>query len=731
MGFTKKWFRTGKHLKLDEERAAKGLNNDRERFATREKDEGDLFGVRALEAGFFGGVAQSRPSSPTPSYVLSPSTTIVNWGDRGTLGSLSASSSTTDLPGTSIAGPKTATTKPSPLRLEASESDLRGRVSSAANVGGIGGTYMPPLPSSRSLRSDSPAMGASTGGWVSPLDVHFSRPTTPAGPPRPISFLPKLNFPDTSKTALFVPTPSGSLGGLQSEVASIVGSEISTTSRKVVEAPAPYVPITQRGRPKLPGTQTDYASSRPGSSARSIIPTGSAEDKSEPTLSNPTVEGNKSPTPPLPSTPSFPLPVDPDLFPEDDRPWDNSNKDKAVIRDSLVTKKSVSVYQPPAPGETIPGVNAHNSVNSIAASSMYSINTEVPELPKELQGHSRTRSRSASTTQQSRSRSRSTSTSASHSRASSTHSLARTKDSVRRKFRKSSQEREHRHSRDRDQIHFDPSSHRRNRSGSVQGRAVDFDHPRESPFSNSNAASTHSTSSSTSSFESAVQKQGKDTAPKQQPGLAVSSVADAERLSVIQSFNRGRSTSEVSQNSIGDFYDSYYRQSIVAQRVSTFSQNKQPSQVSVVSQGPGPNDVRPALLRGSDGLLVSRNESGQWMGGMNMTADSNRPAAPRGPMNFNGPRGPPPRQGPNSMNGGRGPPARGPVNFNGLRGPVRQGGENGSNDGDFEGINLTMGRRAPPPPVGTLGLAGQTIQEMPSPATGSPVMDSDRFPSRI
>jgi hypothetical protein len=45
----------------------------------REKDEGDLFGIRAIEAGFFGGVAQSRPTSvnatPIPSRPTSPALT--------------------------------------------------------------------------------------------------------------------------------------------------------------------------------------------------------------------------------------------------------------------------------------------------------------------------------------------------------------------------------------------------------------------------------------------------------------------------------------------------------------------------------------------------------------------------------------------------------------------------------------------------------------------------------
>jgi len=43
------------------------------------------------------------------------------------------------------------------------------------------------------------------------------------------------------------------------------------------------------------------------------------------------------------------------------------------------------------------------------------------------------------------------------------------------------------------------------------------------------------------------------------------------RLSV-NGFGRGRSASEASQGSIGEFYDSYYRQSTMAQRASVVAQ---------------------------------------------------------------------------------------------------------------------------------------------------------------
>lgn len=707
-------------MKLDEVKA-KGLANDKERLNQREMDEGDLFGVRALEAGYFGGVAQSRPSSPTPSttpsYKLSPSTTVVNWGDRSTQPN-SASSSTTDLASTAI--PKTAKTKPSPLRMEAGDTNLRVASDNTASVGGKGGAYIPPQSSSRSLRSESPALGK-PAGWVSPLDVHFSRPTTPSTPtaPRPTSFLPKLNFPDSGKNALTVPASGAS--GIHSETASIIGSDISATS-KTTEAPAAPVPIAQRGRPLSPAAiyQQHNPSPAAHNGSRSIFPASGASNERSSNSSGPKA---KKPTSPISQMPTpFQLPSDPDLFSEDDRPWDSkpdSSEERAVIRDSIVSKQRVSVYQPPGPNEQLTG---HAHMNSIAASSVNSIQSEnrtVPDFPKELQSHTRNRSRSVSTANRDRSRSRSTSTGGkSHSRSSSVYSIARTMDSVRH-ARKHSTERDHRRSRDRDQIHFDPSSRSRNRSGSVQGRAVDFDHPRESPFSNANTTSNHSHSSSASSFESAVQKQNKDVTPKRQPGLAVSSILQQQqpdRLSVAPSMGRGRSASEASQNSIGDFYDSYYRQSIVAQRISAIAQNQQ---AQTVPSGQVPNgETHPGLRQESDGLVATRNESGQWIGGVNVNNTSMKQPT-RGPMNFNGPRGPPPRQGLNPMNGGRGPPARG----------LKYGGDKTSEGEDAGGINTTIGRRVPPP-LGFNGIAGQTIKEMPSPGMSPPGV-AERFPSHI
>jgi hypothetical protein len=66
-----------KHIAKQDEEAQKNANLPQDmNEKLREKDEGDLFGIRAIEAGFYGGVAQSAPvsraGSPTGSRAGSP-----------------------------------------------------------------------------------------------------------------------------------------------------------------------------------------------------------------------------------------------------------------------------------------------------------------------------------------------------------------------------------------------------------------------------------------------------------------------------------------------------------------------------------------------------------------------------------------------------------------------------------------------------------------------------------
>lgn len=64
----------------------------------REKDEGDYFGVRALEAGFYAGVAQSAPNSRANSVVGSPFMSTSTLVGGGALSKDSMNNSVTTLP---------------------------------------------------------------------------------------------------------------------------------------------------------------------------------------------------------------------------------------------------------------------------------------------------------------------------------------------------------------------------------------------------------------------------------------------------------------------------------------------------------------------------------------------------------------------------------------------------------------------------------------------------------
>ncbi|KAF2993439.1 hypothetical protein E8E13_001326 [Curvularia kusanoi] len=84
-GFVKVFFDRRKlnaNIKKDAEAATVKEDTVELTANQREKDEGDLFGIRAIEAGFYAGVAQSRPTSRAGSIVghpnLSSSTLVAN-----------------------------------------------------------------------------------------------------------------------------------------------------------------------------------------------------------------------------------------------------------------------------------------------------------------------------------------------------------------------------------------------------------------------------------------------------------------------------------------------------------------------------------------------------------------------------------------------------------------------------------------------------------------------------
>ncbi|KAF8854294.1 hypothetical protein BDZ45DRAFT_45135 [Acephala macrosclerotiorum] len=636
--------------KADAEAAAKA--SDKEKLvAKRKMGEGDYFGVRALEHGYFGGVAQtSRPSSPASVYKLDPNAKLVDWGQVNKLRSDSSSvgsstfdflaernSSTSSLPTGS-----TTIKKPSPLRLQPSLADIHGKQAhNMSSVGGMGGNFLPPPSSPRSTRAPSPLFKEEkSSSWVSPLDVHFSRPTTPS---RPTSYLPKLQFPlEFGKSESSVPLPD--FNGPKSEIASIVSTEVSVPPKEI------YADFAQQGFAKSPTLSTF---SKQETFVQS--PTASTfSKKAPPKVKSPTFSAfSHQPTPSPPArlslkgmfdteeTPvrspkddfskTFQLPlvplddlaprqpaINPDRFPANNNPWNptspvrdsilnksrhaptasDSNQwtlpsptlpdsmmdsewqpsENAVVRASIVSKQRVSVIRKPhqqSQDFSVQFSEHRNRTHSVAASSMYSTRTSIlePEEAAKRQSHARTRSQSSEARHSIRERANS-----SHKRTSS-RSLSRTRDSVResRTSQSFKSATSNRRSRERDQLYFDPTSHSRNRSGSIQGRSVDFDQPRESPFSNSNQIG-HSASSSVSSSASSLSRSEASQKPmalhtQHQANTSASlappiparthpfQIQDPDRLSIAHPQMRGRSASEASQNSIGEFYDSYYRQS--------------------------------------------------------------------------------------------------------------------------------------------------------------------------
>lgn len=79
---------------------AAGAHEERVELNKREPDEGDLFGIRAIQSGFFGGVAQSRPSSLAESNSPegSSSNTLLGSHASPKLAAQSPMSSVTTLP---------------------------------------------------------------------------------------------------------------------------------------------------------------------------------------------------------------------------------------------------------------------------------------------------------------------------------------------------------------------------------------------------------------------------------------------------------------------------------------------------------------------------------------------------------------------------------------------------------------------------------------------------------
>jgi hypothetical protein len=123
-----------------------GRKEDQVELNTREEDEGDLFGVRAIEAGYFAGIPQSRPGSAAGSISGAPSlstNTLVGSPASPKIKAQSATSSVRNLPlahastcspadpssllaSSSLSPPNRKS--PPTIKLRPSEAELNGRI---------------------------------------------------------------------------------------------------------------------------------------------------------------------------------------------------------------------------------------------------------------------------------------------------------------------------------------------------------------------------------------------------------------------------------------------------------------------------------------------------------------------------------------------------------------------------------------------------------------------------
>ncbi|KAK2624668.1 hypothetical protein QTJ16_005861 [Diplocarpon rosae] len=430
---------------------------DEEKLAGKQVGEGDLFGIRALEHGFFGGVSQTRSSSSTPLYALSPSTTVVDWERTGHLATSSASSSVLALPQCPAPPTNLGNKKQKPFLLGLQPSNAKGDNGGskldASTAGAKGGSYMPSSSYPLSPKSTSPTDISFEKGkspvWISPLDLQLNRPSTLRS--RPALYLPNLQF----------------------------NGEIEETGVVLSSRPS-------RGSPTSVFPADDdnpRPSSRMNSGMKEFIGKPGRLDDLAPQMVTADPNnfpipdtGNWNPTPRIRDTSEQSRQeISPSRFPKTIC-YDNKfppSSSISIFQDSIVSHKRVSSIQP-AHIREIPSDAQSLNQHDVVASSMYSNSSSILKCNND------------SSMAQSRARQQGRSTSTTHKRYTSSISLARTLDSLRQHSRKLSSDSKRR-SRGRDTTHYDANISKYTRAALVQGRAVDLDHPCESPLYNENA----------------------------------------------------------------------------------------------------------------------------------------------------------------------------------------------------------------------------------------------------
>ncbi|KAH7408702.1 hypothetical protein DE146DRAFT_606773 [Phaeosphaeria sp. MPI-PUGE-AT-0046c] len=245
-GLIKVFFDRRKYKIIKKEELEAGPREDTVELNQREKDEGDLFGIRAIEAGFYAGVAQSRPTSRAGSVVGTPtmsSSTLVG-GSVNSLLMKGQSANTSVLSLNLGITDANSQRRPSPpnMKLCPSEAELTGK-HGAVDMS----LQLPPSPGVS--RGPSPTFGGSDDG----SSDGFRTPVTQQG----------YYVPASKSDALQAEYYDGQEHA-QSQVASYISSP--TQSPPPHPAPAtrlPTLPSTiHRKESRSPSPETNYPSMR-------------------------------------------------------------------------------------------------------------------------------------------------------------------------------------------------------------------------------------------------------------------------------------------------------------------------------------------------------------------------------------------------------------------------------------------------------------------------------------
>jgi hypothetical protein len=160
-----------------------GPKEDTVELNQREKDEGDLFGIRAIEAGFYAGVAQSRPTSRAGSVVGHPTmstSTLVGGSVNSPL--MKGHSANTSVLSLNLGQNDSRRNSPPTSKLRPSEAELTGK------HGAVDMSLQVP-PSPGLPRQASPTFGGSDDG----SSDGFRTPRSPS--PRSSDFHPQHYAP--------------------------------------------------------------------------------------------------------------------------------------------------------------------------------------------------------------------------------------------------------------------------------------------------------------------------------------------------------------------------------------------------------------------------------------------------------------------------------------------------------------------------------------------------------